>query len=98
MAGELLSIGSQVGLEHHAARYALTPAKLRTLAAPAYVVTSMDDPVIGPAPYEALRGIDKLSLWVQAHGGHVGFALGLSRRAWYEDVLLSVLDLSAPAS
>jgi predicted alpha/beta-fold hydrolase len=96
VAGELLSLGSKVGLEHHAARYALTPAKLRKLSAPAYLVTSVDDPVIGSAPYEELRGIDRLALHVQRHGGHVGFSLGLFRRAWYEDLLLQVLEAHAP--
>ena len=96
MAGGMLSLGSEVALEHHAARYALGPAKLRRLTAPAYVVTSTDDPVIGPGAYAELRGIDRLSLHVQERGGHVGFSLGLFRRAWYEDVLVQALEAHAP--
>jgi hypothetical protein len=97
VASDLLSsAGSKLALEEQAARYALTPAKLRTLTAPACLITSTDDPILGTAPYEDLRGIDRLSLHVQSHGGHVGFATGLLGRAWYEDLVLGGMDSAAP--
>jgi uncharacterized protein len=89
VAGDLLARQGKVpSFGDYASRYSLTPAKLKELAVPAYIVTSTDDPIVGTAPYEQFQGIERLTLDVQRHGGHVGFIDSLFGPAWYEGRVL----------
>lgn len=71
-------------------QYTLTPERLAELKVPAIVITSTDDPVIDDGDYAAYGHLDKLHLYVQSYGGHVGFIGPFLRTSWYEKVVLQL--------
>lgn len=63
-----------------------------SIAVPALLVSSRDDPFISPAPYDVLPRRSHIKLWLTDRGGHLGF-LGRTGRLfdmrWMDQSILS---------
>jgi len=66
------------------AGYAITGNRLTTLAAPATVVTSLDDPIIHNADLARLARVPHLNIVTTDHGGHCGFIESLGDSNWID--------------
>ncbi|HKT72584.1 MAG TPA: alpha/beta fold hydrolase [Steroidobacteraceae bacterium] len=69
--------------------YAITDGRLASLATPARIITSLDDPII---PVRGLQRLGKqatLRLTVTRRGGHCGFLERLSGPSWVERQIIS---------
>jgi len=66
------------------AGYAITGNRLTTLAAPATVVTSLDDPIIHHADLARLSRVPHLNIVTTEHGGHCGFIESLGGSNWID--------------
>lgn len=78
-------------VEDYFAAYALVGDRLSSMAMPAYLIASEDDPII---PVDDLARIDPTeNLHVETHryGGHCGFIESLAARSWVEDRILQLL-------
>ena len=53
--------------------YAITGERLATLAAPATILSALDDPIIPAADLARLARSPRLKLLTLPHGGHMGF-------------------------
>jgi len=71
-------------MEEYLAGYAITGNRLTTLAAPATVLTSLDDPIIAAADLARLARTPHLEIKTTAHGGHCGFIESLGDRNWID--------------
>ena len=60
-------------MDDYLAGYAITGDRLTTLAAPATVLTALDDPIIDAADLARLARSPHLDIVTTAHGGHCGF-------------------------
>ena len=60
-------------MDDYLAGYAITGDRLTTLAAPATVLTSLDDPIIEATDLARLARTPHLDIVTTAHGGHCGF-------------------------
>lgn len=83
--------GRRVSFEEYTRHYSLPPDRLMSLKAPVLVVTSLDDPILGPVDAAAYQGVPRLDICVQRHGGHVGFVRHPFSSAWYEGLVLKQL-------
>jgi predicted alpha/beta-fold hydrolase len=66
------------------AGYAITGNRLTTLAAPATLVTSLDDPIIHHADLARLARVPQLNIVTTEHGGHCGFIESLGDSNWID--------------
>ena len=66
-------------MDDYLAGYAITGDRLTTLAAPATVLTSLDDPIIDAVDLARLARSPRLDIVTTAHGGHCGFIENLGR-------------------
>jgi predicted alpha/beta-fold hydrolase len=66
------------------AGYAITGNRLTTLAAPATVVTSLDDPIIHHADLSRLARVPQLNIVTTERGGHCGFIDSLGGSNWID--------------
>ena len=67
-------------MDDYLAGYAITGDRLTTLAAPATVLTSLDDPIIEAADLARLARVAAPDIVTTAHGGHCGFLENLGRQ------------------
>jgi hypothetical protein len=71
--------------------YALTGARLASLAVPSSILTSVDDPIIRVDGLERLARPPALSITVTRYGGHCGFFERLTAPNWLERRVLAEL-------
>ena len=69
-------------MDDYLAGYAITGDRLTTLAAPATVLTSLDDPIIEAVDLARLARTPRLDIVTTAHGGHCGFIENLGGTNW----------------
>ena len=79
-------------MDDYLAGYAITGNRLTTLAAPATVLTSLDDPIIAPADLARLARSPKLDIITTAHGGHCGFIESLGGGNWIDAQAVKLLS------
>jgi uncharacterized protein len=79
-------------LDEYLTGYAITGSRLTTLAAPATVFTSLDDPIIEPADLARLVRLPQLDIITTAHGGHCGFIETLGDRSWIDVQTVKLLS------
>jgi len=71
-------------LEDYLAGYSITGNRLTTLAAPATIFTSLDDPIIDNTDLARLARAPRLDIVTTAHGGHCGFIESLGDTNWID--------------
>ncbi len=71
-------------VDDYLAGYAITGNRLTTLAAPATVITSLDDPIIEAADLANLARSPRLDIVTTSHGGHCGFLEALGGENWID--------------
>ncbi len=71
-------------MNDYLAGYAVTGDRLTTLAAPATVLTALDDPIIDCADLARLARVRELEIVTTAHGGHCGFIENLGASTWID--------------
>jgi predicted alpha/beta-fold hydrolase len=64
--------------------YAITGARLQTLAVPAAMLLAEDDPIIPVADHARLAPTPLLQVTRTRHGGHCGFIAGLGGGSWVD--------------
>jgi len=74
------------------AGYAITGGRLTTLAAPATVLTSLDDPIIDNRDLARLARTPHLDIVTTARGGHCGFIETLGDSSWVDAKLPELLS------
>ncbi len=79
-------------MDDYLAGYAITGNRLTTLAAPATVLTSLDDPIIEATDLARLARTPRLDIVTTAHGGHCGFLENLSGTNWTDAQLVKLLS------
>ena len=79
-------------LDEYLAGYAITGDRLTTLAAPATVLTSLDDPIIAANDLTRLARAPHLDIITTAHGGHCGFIENLRDGNWIDDQVVKLLS------
>ena len=79
-------------MEDYLAGYAITGGRLTTLAAPATVLTSLDDPIIEAADLARLARTPHLDIVTTAHGGHCGFIESLGDTTWIDACTVDMLS------
>jgi uncharacterized protein len=79
-------------MDDYLAGYAITGNRLTTLAAPATVLTSLDDPIIEAVDLARLARTPRLDIVTTAHGGHCGFLENLSGTSWTDARLVELLS------
>jgi len=79
-------------LEDYLAGYAITGDRLTTLAAPATVLTSLDDPIIIANDLARLARNPRLEIATFAHGGHCGFIESLRDGNWIDGEVVKLLS------
>jgi uncharacterized protein len=78
-------------LEDYLAGYAITGERLTTLAAPATIFTSLDDPIIDAKDLARLSRAPHLDVVTTAHGGHCGFLETLGPTNWIDTQVLKLV-------
>jgi hypothetical protein len=76
-------------MEAYLEGYAITGARLLTLAVPASVLLADDDPIIPVDDHEQLARTPWLEVLRTPHGGHCGFLEGWSGRSWADRFVLA---------
>jgi hypothetical protein len=79
-------------MDDYLAGYAITGNRLTTLAAPATVLTSLDDPIIEATDLARLARTPHLDIVTTAHGGHCGFLENLGGTNWVDTLLVELLS------
>ena len=79
-------------LDEYLAGYAITGDRLTTLAAPATVLTSLDDPIIAANDLSRLARAPQLEIVTTAHGGHCGFIESLRDGNWIDRQVVELLS------
>ena len=90
----VLSHTEYPSMEDYLAGYALTGGRLTTLAVPATVFTSLDDPIIDCADLARLARAPQLDIVTTAHGGHCGFIETLGDGSWIDGQVVKLLSRS----
>ena len=88
----VLSHTEYPSMDDYLAGYAITGGRLTTLAAPATVLTALDDPIINAADLARLARTPHLDLMTTAHGGHCGFIESLSDTNWIDSLAVRLLS------
>jgi len=81
-------------LEDYLNGYSITGERLASLAVPADILTSLDDPMIPAGGLARLARSDALSVTVTRYGGHCGFIESLAGLTWAERLVLAKLAAS----
>jgi predicted alpha/beta-fold hydrolase len=79
-------------MDAYLAGYAITGDRLTTLAAPATVLTSLDDPIIEAVDLARLARAPRLDILTTTYGGHCGFLENLSGTNWTDTQLVKLLS------
>ena len=79
-------------MEDYLAGYAIVGDRLSTLAAPAHVLTSLDDPIIECGDLARLARVPGLEITTTAHGGHCGFIENLGHGNWVDRAVVKLLS------
>jgi predicted alpha/beta-fold hydrolase len=79
-------------MDDYLAGYAITGDRLTTLATPATVLTSLDDPIIDAADLARLARTPHLDIITTAHGGHCGFIESLGDSTWVDAWAVNALS------
>lgn len=73
--------------------YAITLEMMSALRSPATVIAAADDPVVPIAGFYPFADVSPyLQLYIQAHGGHVGFIDIFPFRHWLREAVLAILE------
>jgi uncharacterized protein len=92
MTAELVRRHSEfASLDDYLNGYAITGARLASLAVPAHILTSLDDPMIPAGGLARLAHPAALSVTVTRYGGHCGFIESLTGVTWAERFVLARL-------
>jgi hypothetical protein len=75
-------------IDSYLAGYAVTGQRLATLAAPATIVASRDDPIISAEDLNRLDYSGKLRVRLTATGGHCGYLQDLTGPSWVDRVMI----------
>lgn len=75
-------------LENYLDGYSIAGDRLRRLAIPATILTSIDDPVIPVDDFRTLQLPEQVELDFATHGGHCGFIRDLSLRSFAADYIV----------
>lgn len=81
-------------MEEYLQGYAITGRRLETLAAPAVILTSKDDPIIPAADLSRLASVPQLRVHLTHHGGHTGFLERLGHPSWANHFVLETMAAS----
>jgi uncharacterized protein len=79
-------------MDDYLAGYAITGDRLTTLAAPATVLTALDDPIIAAGDLPRLARAPHLQVVTTAHGGHCGFIETLGDSSWVDAQVVRLLS------
>jgi uncharacterized protein len=88
----VLSHTEYPSMDDYLAGYAITGNRLTTLAAPATVLTALDDPIIAAADLARLARTPHLEIITTAHGGHCGFIESLGDSTWIDAHTVELLS------
>ncbi len=92
MTAELVRRHSEFAtLEDYLNGYSITGERLASLAVPAHILTSLDDPMIPVGGLARLARPAALSVTVTRYGGHCGFIESLGGLTWAERFVLARL-------
>ncbi len=92
MTAELVRRHSEFAtLEEYLNGYAITGGRLASLAVPAHILTSLDDPMIPVGGLARLARSATLEVTVTRYGGHCGFIESLAGPTWAERFVLARL-------
>jgi uncharacterized protein len=78
-------------LEDYLDGYSITGARLASIASPAHILTSRDDPMIPVGGLGRIARPDSLTVTVTRYGGHCGFIERLEGITWAERFVLARL-------
>jgi hypothetical protein len=93
MTAELVRRHSEFAtLEDYLNGYSITGGRLASLAVPAHILTSLDDPMIPAGGLARLAQPAALTVTVTRYGGHCGFIESLAGLTWAERLVLARLD------
>lgn len=73
--------------------YSLLNGALETLATPAHIIATQDDPIILAEDMARLPAHDWLSLEIKPFGGHCGFVSNYRLDSWLDQRLIEVINL-----
>jgi predicted alpha/beta-fold hydrolase len=79
-------------LDDYLAGYSITGSRLSSLAAPATVFISLDDPIIAATDLTRLARVPHLEIVTTAHGGHCGFIESLGKVSWIDTQTVKLLS------
>jgi len=85
-------------LERYLDGYSIAGDRLATLAVPASILTSADDPIIPVDDFRALALPPHARLDIAPFGGHCGFLLGPNLESWAEHYVLARLEEAVVAA
>jgi hypothetical protein len=93
MTAELVRRHSEFAtLEDYLNGYSITGERLASLAVPAHILTSLDDPMIPAGGLARLAQSAALTVTVTRYGGHCGFIESLAGLTWAERLVLARLN------
>lgn len=73
--------------------YAVTPEMMAALKSPVTIITAADDPIVPVADFYPLRRVSThLQMFIQPHGGHVGFINVFPFRPWMNRAITTILE------
>ena len=79
-------------VDDYFAAYALVGDRLSSLALPATLIASDDDPIIPVNDLDRIDPIENLRIERYRYGGHCGFLENLAAHSWVETRLLEILE------
>jgi predicted alpha/beta-fold hydrolase len=79
-------------MDDYLAGYAITGDRLTTLAAPATIFTSLDDPIIDATDLAKLARAPHLDVVTTMHGGHCGFLETLGATNWIDTQVVNLVS------
>jgi len=82
-------------VDDYFAAYALVGDRLASLAVPAIIIASEDDPIIPIDDLDRIEPIESLQIETHRYGGHCGFIENLAARSWIEGRILRLLEASS---